>query len=188
MGLGLTLVKRLTEMHGGTASAASGGRGQGATFTVRLPAIQPVATTAGTRPVRPAAASPRRILVVEDNDDAREMLRDALVLNGHEVSVARDGAGALAAAARTAPEVALVDIGLPDMDGYEVARRLRASVNHRILLVALNGYGQSEDQRRALEAGFDVHLTKPVEAERLEAAIAALGERGQGSGAVRGSA
>jgi CheY-like chemotaxis protein len=187
MGIGLALVKRLTEMHGGTASAASRGRGLGATFTIRLPAIEAVATAAATRPVRPVAASPRRILIVEDNRDAGEMLRDALVLSGHEVDVARDGKSALAAAARSAPEVALVDIGLPDMDGYEVARRLRASANPRILLIALTGYGQSEDQRRALEAGFDVHLTKPVEAERLEAAIAALGEDGQGGGAVRGS-
>jgi signal transduction histidine kinase/ActR/RegA family two-component response regulator len=188
MGIGLALVKRLTGMHGGTASASSAGRGQGATFAVRLPAIEAVASAAGTRPVRPAPATPRRILIVEDNADAREMLRDALILSGHEVDVARDGASALAAAARTAPEVALVDIGLPDMDGYEVARRLRASVNPRILLIALTGYGQSDDQRRALEAGFDVHLTKPVEAERLEAAIAALGQDGQGRGTVRGSA
>jgi signal transduction histidine kinase/ActR/RegA family two-component response regulator len=188
MGIGLALVKRLTEMHGGTASAASGGRGKGATFTIRLPAVPP-AIPAGTRPVGRKAASPRRILIVEDNADAREMLRDALVLSGHEVDVARDGAGALAAAARTAPEVAIVDIGLPDMDGYEVARRLRASANPRILLIALTGYGQLEDQRRALDAGFDVHLTKPVEADRLEAAIAAIDQGGQGSrGAVRGSA
>jgi CheY-like chemotaxis protein len=116
------------------------------------------------------------------------MLRESLVLSGHEVSVARDGASALAAAAGTAPEIALVDIGLPDMDGYELARRLRSSVNRRILLIAVTGYGQSEDRRRALEAGFDVHLTKPVESDRLEEAIAALGASGQGSGALRGSA
>ena len=186
MGIGLALVKRLAGMHGGTASVTSGGRGQGATFTVRFPAVEPAVSHAG-RAGR-AAANLRRILVVEDNDDAREMLREALALSGHEVSVARDGKSALALAARDVPEVALVDIGLPDMDGYELARRLRSSAGGSILLVALTGYGQSEDRRRALDAGFDLHLTKPVESDRLEAAIATLAAGAKGTGAIRGSA
>jgi signal transduction histidine kinase len=173
MGIGLSLVKRLSEMHGGTVSASSGGRGQGATFTVRIPAVQPVEAPEA-RPVAPAAKTARRVLIIEDNDDAREMLRTALAVNGHQVQDARDGASGLAAAAQARFDVALIDIGLPDMNGYEVARRLRASADGRVRLIALTGYGQSEDRRRAEEAGFDLHLTKPVDSERLEAVFASL--------------
>jgi signal transduction histidine kinase/ActR/RegA family two-component response regulator len=175
MGIGLALVKRLSEMHGGSVSVESAGPGRGATFTVRLPAVRAVHSAE-----TPVASLPpprtRRILLIEDNDDAREMLREWLVLSGHEVQDARDGASGLALAERVHPEVALIDIGLPDMDGYEVARRLRSTRNGSISLIALTGYGQAEDRRRALEAGFDVHLTKPVETERLTETIAALGK------------
>jgi CheY-like chemotaxis protein len=170
------LVKMLAGMHGGTAAAASAGPGQGATFTVRLPAVEAVRTTTHAEISRPPPRL-RRILIIEDNDDAREMLREWLVMNGHDVQDARDGASGLALAERLSPEVALIDIGLPDMDGYEVARRLRSTRDGTISLVALTGYGQPDDRRRALEAGFDVHLTKPVDTERLEEIIAALGKK-----------
>jgi signal transduction histidine kinase/ActR/RegA family two-component response regulator len=179
MGIGLALVKRLTEMHGGTVAAESGGPGRGATFTVRFPAVQP-AQVRVSAPAARAAGATRRILIIEDNDDAREMLRESLLMSGHQVSVARDGASGLAIAASALPEVALVDVGLPDMDGYQVARHLRSSANARMFLVALTGYGQPDDRRRALEAGFDLHLTKPVETDRLETILVTLGREAKG--------
>jgi signal transduction histidine kinase len=174
LGVGLALVKRLTEMHGGTVSATSAGPGQGATFTVTLPAVQPPVVEAAAPQSAPRLA-PRRILIVEDNDDTRQMLHEALAFSGHEVREARDGATALALAAESRPDVALIDIGLPDVDGYEVARRLRAAPGgRRLCLVAITGYGQAEDQRRAYDAGFDAHLTKPVAPERLKQVMAGL--------------
>ena len=167
LGLGLALVKRLVEMHGGSVRAASGGPGRGSTFTVRLPRLAPPAT-APAPAGRPSAFTPRRVLVVEDNADAREVLRMALTLDGHEVHEAADGPGGLEAALRLRPDVVLVDVGLPGLDGYEVAQQIRANERgSRMLLVALTGYGQAEDRRRALAAGFDVHLVKPVAPERL---------------------
>ena len=180
MGIGLALVKRLAEMHGGTVSASSEGRGKGATFTVELPAAEAKDAPAATLEA-PSPVGARRVLIIEDNDDARGMLREALTLSGHEVRDARDGKSGLAIAAEGAPDVAIIDIGLPDMDGYEVARRLRHSMDGRIALIALTGYGQSEDRLRAREAGFEVHLTKPVEVGRLETAIAALVPRPRSS-------
>jgi signal transduction histidine kinase len=175
LGVGLALVKRLTELHGGSVSAASAGVGRGATFTVRLPAVLPPAPAAAPRPVERSPAPPRRVLIVEDNDDTRQMLHEALAFSGHDVREARDGASALAAAAEARPDVALIDIGLPDVDGYEVARRLRAAPGGRRMgLIALTGYGQAEDQRRAFDAGFDAHLTKPVAPERLKQVMAGL--------------
>jgi signal transduction histidine kinase len=174
LGVGLALVKRLTELHGGTVSAASPGAGLGTSFTVRLPAVLAPAAQA----VEPRAApfvAPRRVLIVEDNDDARQMLHEALAFSGHDVREARDGASGLALAAEALPDVALIDIGLPDVDGYEVARRLRAAPGGRRMgLIAITGYGQAEDQRRAYEAGFDAHLTKPVAPERLKQVMAGL--------------
>jgi CheY-like chemotaxis protein len=175
LGVGLALVKRLTELHGGSVSAASAGVGRGATFTVRLPAVLPPAPAAAPRPVERSPAPPRRVLIVEDNDDTRQMLHEALAFSGHDVREARDGASALAAAAEARPDVALIDIGLPDVDGYEVARRLRAAPGGRRMgLIALTGYGQAEDQRRAFDAGFDAHLTKPVAPERLKQVMTGL--------------
>ena len=173
LGVGLALVKRLTEMHGGTVSATSGGRGRGATFTVQLPAVEPSASSL-VQEASPRVV-PRRVLIVEDNDDARQMLHEALTFGGHDVRQARDGASGLALAAECRPDVALIDIGLPDLDGYEVARRLRAAPGGRRMgLIAITGYGQAEDQRRAYEAGFDAHLTKPVAPERLKQVMAGL--------------
>jgi CheY-like chemotaxis protein len=161
-------------LHGGTVSAASPGAGLGTSFTVRLPAVLAPAAQA----VEPRAApfvAPRRVLIVEDNDDARQMLHEALAFSGHDVREARDGASGLALAAEALPDVALIDIGLPDVDGYEVARRLRAAPGGRRMgLIAITGYGQAEDQRRAYEAGFDAHLTKPVAPERLKQVMAGL--------------
>ncbi|TAK87102.1 MAG: response regulator [Betaproteobacteria bacterium] len=175
LGLGLALVKSLAELHGGSVFSASEGPGRGAVFTVRLPAVDGVqAMVAGASKLGRSAGS-RRILVIEDNDDARQMLRALLALGGHEVREAPDGMSGIAAAMEARPDAVLIDIGLPDIDGYEVARRLRASAaDGRIGLIAVTGYGQPEDEARALEAGFDAHLTKPVEARRLEEVIATV--------------
>jgi CheY-like chemotaxis protein len=173
LGVGLALVKRLAELHGGSASAKSEGRGRGATFTVALPAVLPAAKVAAPEPRVPATS--RRVLIVEDNDDTRQMMQEVLRFSGHDVRTARDGTSGLALAAEARPDVALIDIGLPDVDGYEVARRMRAAPGgRRIGLVAITGYGQAEDQRRAYEAGFDAHLTKPVAPERLKQVMAGL--------------
>jgi signal transduction histidine kinase len=178
LGIGLTLVKRIVELHGGTVSAASGGAGQGSTFTVRLPRVAPPAS-----PVPPVAApgSPtggRRVLIVEDNDDARDMLRSMLSLWGHDVEEARDAEGALALLTQRRPDMALVDIGLPQRDGYELARDIRSSIEGRdVFLVAVTGYGQPEDHGRAMDAGFDAHLVKPVDPDRLAALVASARQR-----------
>jgi PAS domain S-box-containing protein len=168
LGIGLTLVRRLVELHGGRVTAASEGSDRGSMFTVRLPSIKAPARVAEPVPVRTAESRRRRILIVEDNDDAREMLQMTLALAGHEVHEAPDGPAGLERALAVRPDVALIDVGLPGLDGYEVARRLRAGQGgDRIVLIAITGYGQAEDRRRALDAGFDAHLTKPVEPERL---------------------
>jgi CheY-like chemotaxis protein len=174
LGLGLSVVKALVERHGGTVHASSPGPGKGAVFTARLPRASPVAQPRAPH-ARPAApVTPRRILVIEDNEDAREMLRMALELAGHEVHAAPDGPSGVALAARMSPELVLVDVGLPGMDGYEVARRIRSVPGGKTMrLIAVTGYGQAQDRRRAEEAGFDLHLTKPVAAERLAEVIAA---------------
>ena len=176
LGIGLTLTRALVEMHGGTVEARSAGAGRGATFTIRLPRIPAPAATA--RPPKPAPATrvPRRILLVEDNVDAREMLRAQLAQEGHDVHAAADGPTGVEMAAAVRPDVVLIDIGLPGFDGYEVARRIRVSAwGKSMLLVALTGYGQADDRRRALDAGCDLHVTKPVFPERLAEIIA--GER-----------
>jgi signal transduction histidine kinase len=166
LGLGLSLVRRLAEMHGGSIRAASEGSGRGATFTVRVPLA---ATPPRAEPARePASAEkeekPLRILVVEDNDDGRETLAMMLRLNGHQVHEADSGPGGLASLHAVHPDVAIVDIGLPGFDGYEVARRARAAADTReVRLVALTGYGQEEDRRNARAAGFDWFLVKPAD-------------------------
>jgi signal transduction histidine kinase len=172
LGLGLTLVHRITELHGGTVEAGSDGPGRGSVFTVRLPAMA-APEVAAPAPVRSASDARLRILVVEDNADTREMLRSALELSGHEVQDASDGPSGVEAILRVRPDVALIDIGLPEFDGYEVARKARGALGGTILLVALTGYGQPDDRRQALEAGFDAHLVKPVEPSALLAVIQA---------------
>jgi len=150
----------------------SEGLGRGARFTVRLPLVAGAGTgSAAQEPVRHVPS--RRILVIEDNEDGRAMMEALLELEGHQVRVAADGATGVAAALEWRPEIVLIDIGLPDFDGREVARRLRAA-DLPAKLVALSGYGQPEDERRSREAGFDLHLTKPVPPERLRSVLQAL--------------
>ena len=172
MGIGLTLVKRLVEMHGGSVGGWSEGPGRGSAFTVRLPRLAVPAETVATVPIRTAAGGARRVLLVEDSADVRRMLRLRLELDGHEVHEAEDGNTGLAEAFRLQPDVAVIDIGLPGLDGWELARRLRAAEARRgMILVAISGYGQLEDQQLSREAGFDVHLVKPVDLDTLTAAI-----------------
>ena len=181
LGIGLSLVRTLVELHGGSVAAASDGRGHGSVFTVRLPlasAPQEIAPRAAP-PVQPAHAR-RRILLVDDNADSVESLRLLLELNGHQVSAAHDAATALARAGAFQPDVCLLDIGLPGMDGFELARRLRATPQAgAATYFALTGYGQDEDRRRAHEAGFARLLVKPVDPGLLFALIDALPAQGQ---------
>jgi signal transduction histidine kinase len=164
LGIGLSVVQRLIEMHGGFVSASSPGPGCGAKFEIRLPLV--AAPEASRAPQPPAPVRAMRILVVDDNADAADSLTLLLKLDGHETESVYTPADALERAHTFAPEVILLDIGLPGMDGYEVARRIR-SRGSRARLVALTGYGQSEDVRRAREAGFDEHLVKPADLEVL---------------------
>ena len=171
LGLGLTLVRRLTELHGGTIEAHSGGDNRGSVFTLRFPsrAGPPLGAVAvASKQALPERS--RRLLVVEDNIDARQTLRTLLETLGHEVHEAADGEAGVAAALERRPDLVFVDIGLPRLDGYEVARRLRAA-HLRARLVALTGYGRDDDVQRAREAGFDEHLLKPATLEQLRAAI-----------------
>jgi NO-binding membrane sensor protein with MHYT domain/nitrogen-specific signal transduction histidine kinase/CheY-like chemotaxis protein len=165
LGIGLTLARRIVEMHDGTIEVASDGLGRGSTFTIRLPADP--ARGAGPAPAPEIARNePRRVVIVEDADDARVSLQKVLEHHGHTVHVATDGPGGLEMIARVQPDIALVDIGLPGLDGYAVARQVHAS-GLGTYLVALTGYGLAEDRRLALAAGFDAHLTKPPPVERL---------------------
>jgi two-component system, sensor histidine kinase len=176
LGIGLTVVRSLVEMHGGRITVESEGTGsrRGSVFTVELPLSQSVVNVVEA-PVRTKGAR-RRVLVVEDNSDARKALRALLQLCGHDVEVAEDGLAGVEKAVRLRPEIALVDIGLPKLDGYGVAREVRNSLGQGICLVALTGYGQPDDQLRATEAGFDLHLTKPVDPERLFETISRAGK------------
>ena len=170
LGLGLALVKRLVELHGGSVAAWSAGPGQGSEFTVRLPAMAVPDAPVESAPTSARPAHPsRRVLVVEDSADARHSLRMLLELAGHQVETSEDGPTGLARIDAFRPDVALIDLGLPGMDGYAVARELRSRPETRaIRLVAVTGYGQAEDRRRALAAGFDQHVTKPVDASMLD--------------------
>jgi signal transduction histidine kinase len=173
LGIGLSLVRRLVELHGGSVSATSGGPGKGSAFQIRLPRTE-AAPTQDKRVDTNASGSKPTILLIEDNDDGREMMATMLESFGYPVIQACDGLEGVGIAASRRPDVALVDIGLPGIDGYEVARRLRADAQTcGIRLIALTGYGLAEDQRRVLEAGFDLHLVKPVE---LAALLEQLGE------------
>jgi len=173
LGIGLTLVARLAELHGGTVAADSPGPGHGSTFTVTLPRVPTAVAPAPTE--RPAPiARPRRILVVEDNRDARVLLRVVLELEGHVVEEASDGVSAVRMAVEWAPDIVVLDIGLPGLNGYEVGRRIRNRLGRAVRLVAMTGYGDSEARDRSDEAGFDAHLVKPVEPGRLARVVTTL--------------
>lgn len=169
LGLGLTLVRRLTELHGGTAAVSSEGVGRGASFTVRFPKIAPLPEANAPALPSVSASAPRRILLVEDNPDGREILRMMLEAEGHQLYEAADGESAVERALAYEPDVAIIDIGLPGIDGYAVAAGIRAGepASRRMRLIALTGYGTEQDRRRAVEAGFDAHLPKPVDPQRL---------------------
>ncbi|MDQ3563232.1 MAG: PAS domain S-box protein [Pseudomonadota bacterium] len=178
LGIGLALVRSLVEQHGGTIEAESAGTGQGSKFIVRLPLgtmPQQDQGARGVAPVQPAIGPARRILVVEDNQDAAESLAALLELLGHAVRSVHDGASALETAAAFRPDVVLLDIGLPDINGYEVAPRLRQQPGlERIALAALTGWGQEEDRLRARTAGFDHHFVKPIDVDALRAWLASV--------------
>ena len=177
LGVGLTLVRRLVDLHSGNVEAYSEGTGRGSTFVVRLPLAAAPAATMHPAGTEVPIARAHSILVIEDNADARESLRMLLEIAGHAVSEAANGAAGVEYALKQEPSVALVDIGLPDIDGYEVARRIR-SAKPGIRLIALTGYGRDEDKERAHKAGFDAHLVKPVVMATLESVIESLlGER-----------
>ena len=176
LGIGLTLVKRLVELHGGSAEARSAGEGQGSEFMVRLPIAMGAATTAVSAPSPAEAATlPRRILIVDDNEDSAESLALLLEMTGHETHTAHDGETAIKEAERLRPHVMFLDIGLPALNGHEVCRRLRQQPwGREMVLIALTGWGQPEDRRRSEEAGFDGHLVKPVNHSHLAALLDSL--------------
>ncbi|HKB04165.1 MAG TPA: PAS domain S-box protein [Gemmataceae bacterium] len=179
LGIGLTLVKRLVELHGGTIEVRSPGPGQGTEFVVRLPVLAAgdwpsptadVGTGVGNR--QPPASTPRRVLVVDDHADAADSLAWLLRMDGHDVRVARNGPAAVESAQADPPDVVLLDLGMPGMDGFEVARRLRQGPAARTVIAALTGWGQEEDRRRTREAGFDHHLVKPADPNDLRELLA----------------
>jgi PAS domain S-box-containing protein len=174
LGIGLTLSKRLVELHDGTVEVSSPGSGQGSVFTVRLPRIEAPSSRPQILQPTVRARLGSRVLIVEDNADARQSLRTILELSGHQIYEAADGIAGVQQAASLHPDLALIDIGLPGLDGYEVARRIKSMPGGReIFLVALTGYSQPRDRQQAHEAGFDAHLVKPVDIQRLAEIIAA---------------
>jgi two-component system CheB/CheR fusion protein len=179
LGIGLTLIRRVLDLHGGRIEARSAGLGQGSEFTVRLPLIPvpdeslPSVGVNEAKPRAGAAAVPRRVLIVDDNEDAGESLLLLVRSWGHEGIYAADGASAIAVAEKFEPETALIDIGMPGMNGYQLARHLRAIPRYADLhLVAMTGFGWEEDRKAALAAGFDSHLVKPVALDKLEVLLA----------------
>lgn len=171
LGLGLALVKGLTELHNGTVEAHSAGAGQGARFVIRLPLVEPEAVSSVAATSQPTSEH-RRVLVIEDNRDAADMLRMVLEIQGHEVRTAYNGPEGVRLASDWRPDVVLCDIGLPGLDGYAVARALRGDPSTaRSRLIAITGYGGEENRRHALRAGFDQHLTKPVSPDQLQQAM-----------------
>jgi len=179
LGIGLALVRRLVEMHGGSVSAQSAGEGLGSEFVICLPLLAagsvPVADSQDAGGGADLATTPRRILVADDNSDALESLAALLRLGGHVVFAAANGALAFESAAQHRPEIALLDIGMPVLDGYEVARRIRAQPwGKEITLVALTGWGQDTDRRRSHDAGFDSHLVKPLDLDKLTQLLTSL--------------
>jgi two-component system CheB/CheR fusion protein len=190
LGIGLTLVRRIVELHGGTVQVKSAGRGEGTEFVMRLPALPAVAGDMAVTPPqvkrRPRAAHPTRVLMVEDNPDAAESLVLILELLGHHVRVVADGRAGLEAARANVPDIMLVDIGLPGLNGYELAQAIRRdpALKH-VVLVALTGYGRPEDKADAVAAGFDYHFVKPVDLDALGDLVARLGTREESNETTR---
>jgi CheY-like chemotaxis protein len=172
LGVGLSLARSIAELHGGTLVASSEGPGRGSEFLLRLPVAEKPAAPQTAHYDGAASPAGRRILVVDDNVDAADSLGIMLSYSGHEVRVVYSGRDALAVAGEFSPYAMILDLGMPGMDGYEVARAVRSDPTlRRTRLIALSGYGQAEDRRRTSEAGFDQHLVKPVIFETLSAAI-----------------
>ena len=173
LGMGLAIVKRLAELHGGSVCASSAGPGTGSRFVVRIPLAEKAAVEE-SQPHRPCArGAQRRVVVIEDNPDIRETLQLLLTLWGHDVIMATDGPSGVQCVLESRPDVALIDVGLPAMDGYEVARTIRRSIpNGDVRLIAVTGYGQPSDKELAMSAGFDSHLLKPIAPEVLERLLA----------------
>jgi CheY-like chemotaxis protein len=172
LGLGLTLVKTLVEMHGGTVTAHSAGKDRGAEFVVVLPVVDAASEASATSTVSPPGAA-RRVLIVDDNRDAVDSLAELLRMVGHNVQTAYDGHSVVDAASHFEPDVVVLDIGMPRVDGYAAARAIRAQPwGADVVLIAMTGWGQTEDKRRATEAGFDAHLVKPVSLNALLEALA----------------
>ncbi len=187
LGIGLTLVKSLVEMHGGTVQANSAGLGKGSEFVVRLPLVpdRHPADFSAAPEISSSLLKPRRVLVVDDNRDAAESMGILLKLLGADVHVAYGGAEALEALPAYRPDVVILDIGMPGMDGYEVARRIRQQPEfQKVTLIALTGWGQDEDRRRSHTAGFDYHLIKPADIDALQALLA-LVERNEDARPVK---
>jgi CheY-like chemotaxis protein len=177
LGIGLSLVRQLVDMHGGRVEAHSAGPGSGSEFVVRLALPSATLPELVPAPVRKAEAedgepAAHRILVVDDNRDSAESLALLLRLSGHDVRTAHDGVHAVDLAGEFGPEVVLLDIGLPGMNGYDAARGIRAHLGSEVTIVAMTGWGQAEDRRRSSEAGFDPHLVKPVDHDLLRRIIA----------------
>jgi signal transduction histidine kinase len=179
MGIGLALVRNLLHLHGGKITAESDGLGKGSEFVVHLPIFHGEhVLTMAPRPVVSQDGQPRRIVVVEDNQDVRDLLRLKLRRLGHEVHAVGDGHAGVQTILDHRPDLALVDIGLPGLDGYEVATRVRESVGRDVVLVAVSGFGQPEDKRKAMDAGFDEHITKPADVSDIESLLSRLPPRG----------
>ncbi len=172
LGIGLSVVRSLVQMHGGRVLAASEGLGKGSEFSVRLPLAEQTAPPIKDTDACSIKGKSRNILVVEDNPDARRAMQRLLKFWGHRVEVAGDGGAGVDKALSIRPDIMLVDIGLPDIDGYEVARRTRQALRDEICLIALTGYGQPEDRERAAAAGFNRHLVKPVAPDQLQRLLA----------------
>jgi signal transduction histidine kinase/ActR/RegA family two-component response regulator len=188
LGIGLALVRRLVELHGGTIEARSPGQDQGSEFVIRMPVVDSALRLGGARAPRVADEKPgscRRILVVDDNRDSADSLAMLLRMPGNNVLTVYDGLAAVAAAESFRAEVVLLDIGLPLLDGHQVARRIREQPwGKSIKLIALTGWGQERDRRQSQEAGFDAHLTKPVDRAVLDELIGGIGTRGRTAGAM----
>lgn len=175
LGIGLPLVKALVEKHGGQVTVSSAGLGHGSEFTVTLPTSGDVMTTASAADEARPISEPLRVLIVDDNKDAAEMLVTLLQISGHDVHAVHDGEAAVEAAASVKPDVILLDIGLPKLNGYEAAKRIRAQQGDRkMVIVALTGWGQDADRRRSADSGFDAHWVKPVDDQKLDRFLADL--------------